>query len=269
MLGSECVDLAGGVTSAETVIDIHHSDATATGIQHAEQRGQSAEVRAVTDAGRHGDQWATHQSRDDTGQRAFHPGNHDDDIRLLDLIELSDESVQAGDAHIVNAFDVVAHDFSSDDRFLGDGYIARSGADDGYRSRTAVHRFFAHCNATGPIVMNCSGKAFGKFRRVNRRYARDEQLFFTIENSGGDFNDLLRCFAGTEDHFRETFAQRAVGIDLSEREFRYRRSLKSAQDRLHIGGTGSKFFQEIPPFLRRHGAIFAKESGLNNEIRRN
>jgi hypothetical protein len=70
---------------------------------------------------------------------------------------------------------------------------------------------------------------------------------------------LFRRFAGTEDHFRESFPQRPVQIHLGEGEFRDRRGLKPSENNIEFHRTAAEIFQKFSPFLGRHGAILPGE----------
>jgi len=82
---TEHIDLAGGVTRAETVVNVHHGHTTAATVQHAEQRRDAAEARAVADARRHGNDRFGNQTGDDARQRAFHAGDDDEHVRTPDV----------------------------------------------------------------------------------------------------------------------------------------------------------------------------------------
>src|SRR5256885_11565726 len=64
---------------------------TGTRVEHAQQCGDPAETRAVPDACRHRDHRHTDESGDDTRQRAFHAGDHDDDARRREPSVRSEE----------------------------------------------------------------------------------------------------------------------------------------------------------------------------------
>lgn len=102
---------------------------------------------------------------------------------------------------------------------------------------------------------------------MERGDARDEQVLLAAEDRTGDLDDLLGGFPGAEDHFGEAFAERPLKIDLCEGEFGDRRGLERAQYSIRIHRTSSKFFEEFPPVLRRHGDDSAKAGEANNEIR--
>ena len=81
VLQSHAIDQRRRQRRAESIVDIHHRDAAGTGVQHPEQRRDTAERGAIADAGRHRDDRLVEQPRDDRGQRAFHSGDHDEHAR--------------------------------------------------------------------------------------------------------------------------------------------------------------------------------------------
>ena len=60
------------------------------------------------------------QARDDARQRAFHPGDDDDDARRFQAAALAEQAMQSGDADVVQPLDVVAHEFGGARRLFGD-----------------------------------------------------------------------------------------------------------------------------------------------------
>ena len=50
---------------------------------------------------------------------------------MLDEFQPPEQTMQPGDADIMNALHVVAHDFGGDGGFFGDRQVACAGADDG------------------------------------------------------------------------------------------------------------------------------------------
>lgn len=103
------IDEACHAGRAEAVVDIYHRDAVRTGVEHAQQRSDPAEARAVAYARWHRDYRNLHQARNDARKCAFHPGDDDEDARVLQAVVLGEESMQARDAHVVHAFDPVTH----------------------------------------------------------------------------------------------------------------------------------------------------------------
>ena len=67
---------------AEAVVDVDDADAAGAGVEHREQRGDAAEVRAVAHARGHGDDGHVDEPGDERGQRALHAGDGDDHARV-------------------------------------------------------------------------------------------------------------------------------------------------------------------------------------------
>src|SRR5690242_17935177 len=61
---------AGGVTCAESVIDIHDGDVASTTVQHPQEGREALEAGSIADAGGHGDHGHGDQAADHAGQRA-------------------------------------------------------------------------------------------------------------------------------------------------------------------------------------------------------
>jgi hypothetical protein len=65
------VDLAGNqrrdVAALKTAVDVDGDDVGGAGVEHGQQRGQSAEGGPIADAGRHGDDGTIDESADDAG----------------------------------------------------------------------------------------------------------------------------------------------------------------------------------------------------------
>jgi hypothetical protein len=68
-------------------------------------------------------------------------------------------------------------------------------------------------------------------------------MFLAFQNSAGNFDDLFWRLAGSKNHFRKAFAQRAVRVDLGERKLGDWSCLESAQDRVGIHCAGTKLLQ--------------------------
>jgi len=68
-------------------------DARGTAIEHRQKGGQPLEGRAVADAGWHRDDRAAHQAADNACQRAFHPRDDNDNVGLLQLRQMFEQSV--------------------------------------------------------------------------------------------------------------------------------------------------------------------------------
>ena len=69
---------------------------------------------------------ARHEAADDARQGALHAGDRDDDARGAEAVAFGQQTVEAGDADVVEPVDVVAHDLGRDRRFLCHWYVRSS-----------------------------------------------------------------------------------------------------------------------------------------------
>ena len=98
---------------------------------HGEQRGHAVEPRAVADAGRDGDDRRAGEATEHARECALHSGDDDQRVGLGQVVEASEQSVQAGHAHVGHDGRVEAVGAQGQCRFVGDGDVARAGSDDG------------------------------------------------------------------------------------------------------------------------------------------
>src|SRR5438477_7616297 len=103
------VDEAGDEARAEAVVNVDDRDVRGAGVEHAEERGDSAKTCAVADARRHGDDGRGDQSADDRRQRALHPCGDYEDARRAQTLALGHDAVDARDSSVPDSLDVVAH----------------------------------------------------------------------------------------------------------------------------------------------------------------
>ncbi len=73
------------VPRAKAVIDVDHADVGRATVEHAQQRGEAVETRAITHAGRHGDHGHAHHAGHHAGQRSLHARYANDDARLAQV----------------------------------------------------------------------------------------------------------------------------------------------------------------------------------------
>src|SRR5271156_280539 len=121
MASLQSVDQRRDVAGAESVIDIDHAHVRGAGIQHAEQRGQSLERRAVADAGGNGNDRNADEASYHAGQGAFHAGADNHYAGFGQSFAVGKQAVDSGDADVVEAFDLVTHEFGRHDGFFSDG----------------------------------------------------------------------------------------------------------------------------------------------------
>src|SRR5215211_1144751 len=91
----QMIDRTSDAAGAEAVIDVHDSHAIGTTIEHPQQRRDSAETRAVADAGRNRDDRHGNQAGDHARERALHAGDDDDDARGLETSVLAQHAMDA------------------------------------------------------------------------------------------------------------------------------------------------------------------------------
>ena len=77
--GLHANDAGGHARGAEPVVDIYDACIRGATIEHGEQSGDTAESRAIVNAGGHGDDRRENEPGDDAGQRAFHARHTDND----------------------------------------------------------------------------------------------------------------------------------------------------------------------------------------------
>ena len=96
------IDLGGDVARAKAVVDVDDGDAAGAGVEHREQRGEPAEVRAVADGGRHRDDRPVHEPAHDRGQRALHARDDHQRIGAHERFRAGEQAVQARHARVAN-----------------------------------------------------------------------------------------------------------------------------------------------------------------------
>src|SRR5262249_43162538 len=123
----EMIDNRGELGGAKTVVDVHHGQSGAT-VEHGQERGDSAKVSAVSDAGRDADDGHGHQSRDNAGQRAFHAGGHDDDTRFHATFAFGKQAMQTRYSNVIKTHGCIAEQIGRHVRFFGNGQIGCPGS---------------------------------------------------------------------------------------------------------------------------------------------
>ena len=124
-------DEGGDVACSEAVVDVDDGDVGATGVEHAQQGGDSFKGCAVADAGGDGDYGDFYETTDDGGESSFHAGAADDGVGCAESVELGEQTVEAGDSNIGDAGDLCAEEFGGDGGFFCDGEVAGAGTDTG------------------------------------------------------------------------------------------------------------------------------------------
>jgi hypothetical protein len=104
--GPDSTDPSGGHACAVPVVDVDHRHAGGTRVEHAEQGREAAERGAVTHARRDSDDRHPDQPADDGWQSAFHAGDDDQHVQLVEAVANGEQAVQPGDADVVDGHGV-------------------------------------------------------------------------------------------------------------------------------------------------------------------
>ncbi len=210
--GGEAVDLCGGVSGAEAVVDVDHGDAAAAAIEHSEESGEAAEVRAVADAGGNGDDGASDESGDGAGEGALHSGDDDKDGALFEVFADGEQAMDAGDADIGDPFDGVPEEFERDGGFIGDGEIGGACADDADDAAAFWEGLSFDGDASCGGVPDGVGDPFAEDGVMGFGDTAGENDAVFFHDDRGDVADLFGCFAGSENDLREAATTLAVGV---------------------------------------------------------
>ena len=160
--------------------------------------------------------------------------------------------MDAGDPHVVNGEDFVAHHLGRHARLLRHRDVTGAGAHDGDLA-------FA---ADGPVAPDTNRvaqrKALGLadllLDQLGRLLVRtgDEDVLRVLEQVGGDGNHLLGGLAHGENHFGHAVAQGAVVIDLGEAQVFKRHVAHLLQRRFHRDLAAAHFFQQFVYLFSSH-----------------
>jgi hypothetical protein len=213
LLRRQPIDLRCRVRGAEAVVDIHHGDSAPAGGEHAEQRGDAAEARAVTDARGHGDHGPAHQPGHGAGQRSFHAGDDDEHVARFEPRALREQSMDSGHAYIGDALDLVAKDFERHSGFVRDRQIRRSGAHNADRAGEFRPRLDLDRDAPRTLVVPRDGKLRGHGGELLRRGAAHQQHTLVFQDLARDGRDVRRLFARAENDFGKSATPASIGID--------------------------------------------------------
>ena len=102
---------------------------------HGEQRGHAVESGAVADTRRDGDDRSAGEAAEHARECALHSGDDDQRVGLGQVVEASEQPVQAGHAHIGHDGRIEAVGAQGQCCFVGHGDVAGSGGHDGDPSR--------------------------------------------------------------------------------------------------------------------------------------
>ncbi len=202
----------------EAIVDIDDGNACGTAIEHSQKGGNTAKACACADTGGNGNYGTAYQTSYDAGQSPFHSCYNDDDIGVLELLYMSEQSVQTGNTNITNQLCTLAHNLSGNLCFRCDGQISSAGGnyrDNGLRRFdffllqhnrlcrlliSDIRKFFCFDQCLENILLCPSGE--------------DIIAFFSEVRE--DFSYLFGGFAGAVDDFREAAANLAVMVHVGK-----------------------------------------------------
>jgi len=219
------IDERRDIGCSKAIVDVNHAHIGRTGVQHAEQGGESVESGSVADAGGNGDDGNSDEASDNAGQSAFHARADDDDSRLGKHAAMCEQAMDARDSNVVKRLNLVAHELGGNDGFFGDGNVAGSGRDDGDDALVAV------ISAARRIVAvkrdAASDRAIFGLWHLGRNgmelllgSPRGENVGVGVmsREAGEDLRHLSGRFALTEDDFGHSLTQGTMMIELGEAE---------------------------------------------------
>ena len=169
-------------------------------------------MSAVADTGGNGDDGFVHEAGNHAGQGTFHSGNDDEDVGPAQDGELAQNSLQAGDADVVDFLNAISHEVGGEGGFFGDGNVAGAGAGDDDSSGLFGERLACQGEAARLRVMLAFWKGFLESRGGFGLYSGNEHGLPGLAQCFCDAYDLLGSFAGAENDFGETLPLRPVNV---------------------------------------------------------
>ena len=160
----------------------------------------------------------TYQAADNARQCALHAGNGDDHLCLGEFLGMREQTVQAGDTHVVEAVDLVAIELGRQCGFLGDGQVARTSAGDDDASVAGRGGLAAH---EGELCVrdisqvDAVAKKLSGARGFFGIQARDQDaLLAGIAQRFDNGGNLIGGFTGPVDNLAGSLAHPARKIEL-------------------------------------------------------
>jgi len=126
------IDRAGNCRRAEAVIDVDDRDTRCAAVEHRQQGRDPTEAGAVANARWNGDDRRADEAADHTGEGALHARYSNNHTGGQHAVAFSEQTVEPGDADVVQPIDVVAHHLGGDRGFFGHGYVRSSCRGDQY-----------------------------------------------------------------------------------------------------------------------------------------
>src|SRR6266480_4048560 len=126
-LRDEVIDLARLVRGAVAVVDVDDRHPRRAGVEHRQKSRDAAEGRAIPHARRHRDHGPVNEASDDTRQRPLHAGDGDDRVGVGQEVVVPEQTVEPGDATVIDALDPVAERLGDERRLFGDRQVGGPG----------------------------------------------------------------------------------------------------------------------------------------------
>src|SRR5512146_1085041 len=193
------IDHGGDVSGAEPVVDVHDSHVGSAGVYHAEQRRQSAEGCAIANAGGNGDDRYADEAADDAGQCPLHSGANHDHACVGEFQFVSKETVNSGDANIVDSANVIAHQLGCNRGFFGDRDVAGSGADNRDSSLPQLLVLLAQREGAGELIIVSLAEFPAHGAHLLRGDAGREDTVPALGQTAEYLREMLGFLTGPED----------------------------------------------------------------------
>src|SRR5271169_5208853 len=126
--------------------------------------------------------------------------------------------MNAGDADIVEVFNLVAHHFGGDDGLFGDRDVAGSGGNYSDNALAIFRGIALQNDCPGEVAIFGSADFFLYRRKLFFADARGQDVAAMLGQAGENSRDLYRSLAFTEDDLGHAGTQSAMMIDFGEAE---------------------------------------------------
>ncbi len=213
---------------------------------HPEQGRDSLERRPVAHARRHGNDRAAGQATDHAGQGALHSGHHDHDVGGGDSVDLGEQTVQAGDATVVDPLGTDAVGAEHGLALAGDGVIGGARRDDQHGWRTGIgwwrHNGSPHDRAAFSLAIGVSAENRGGLLVVDA--TEDHRRSVAAQELADDGHALRGRLAGGIDRLGGSLAQGPVMIDPGEPEIGKRQAAQHGDGVVGVAGAGSHLVEQ-------------------------
>jgi len=215
----KAIDAGSDAGGAEAVVDVDDGNVGGTGVEHAEERRDTAEAGAVSNAGGHGDDRGGDEAADHAGQSALHTRDADDDARFGKRGAMLEQAMNAGDTDVIEMAGSIAHQAGGEQGFFGDGNVASAGGNNENGSLPGDGGIALDGNGTGD-GMKFGGAGGTLDGGVDLRVGAGDQdvvaRVFMTQHGADDFGDVLGSLPPAEDDFGIALAQGAVMIDFGK-----------------------------------------------------